>query len=148
MTATIDSNGSFERQYLFVLWRKARPARERILADLAREFKVLERFEVSWPWWKTPALLRTFYSDRRWVRWLRKAITCGAWRFEAILVEDERPEFATADDEGYFPGENRHVHDVKQRYRKWTGGRWRVYSSATQAETRYQYGFLKESKEF
>ena len=128
--------------YLFVLWRKARPCRDRILEDLAREFTVLEHIPVRWPWWRTPALLRAFYSDRRWIRWIRKALTCGAWSFEAVLVRDERPDFAHGGGGGYFSGENRHVHDVKQRYRRWAGGRWRVHSSATQKETRFQYRFL------
>lgn len=128
--------------YLFVLWRKARSQRGRILADLAREFTVIERFDIRWPWWRTPALLRAFYLDRRWIRWVRKALTCGAWSFEAVLVRDEHPRFALAGEPGYFKGENMHVHDVKQRYRKWTGGRWRVHSSATPKETRHQFRFL------
>ena len=134
--------GDVDNLYLFVLWRKARPQRERILADLAREFTVLERFDVKWPWWRTPALLRAFYSDRRWIRWIRKAMTCGAWSFEAVLVRDGHPDFAGTGEAGYFPGENKHVHDIKQRYRRWTGGRWRVHSSATPGETAYQYKFL------
>lgn len=128
--------------YLFVLWRKAQPHRERIIGDLSREFTVLERIDIHWPWWRTPALLRAFYSDHRWIRWIRKALTCGAWSFEAVLVHDAHPDFARAGDAGYFPGENRHVHDVKQRYRHWTGGRWRVHSSATWQETQVQYAFL------
>ena len=121
--------------HLFVLWRKARLHRERILADIAREFTVLERFDVRWPLFKTPARLRAFYSDRRWVRWLRKAVTCGAWSFEAVLVRDDRPVYG--DD-----GENLHAHEVKMRYRGWTGGRWRVHSSSGEGEARYQYKFL------
>ena len=129
--------------YLFVLWRKARPHRERILADLERRFTVLERFDIRWPWWRTPFLLRAFYSDRRLVRWFRKAVTCGAWSFEAVLVRDERPEYAVAArDAGYCDGENMHVHDVKHRYREWTGGRWRVHSSFSPRETARQYQFL------
>ena len=128
--------------HVFVLWRKARPSRERILADLAHEFSVVERMDVRWPWWRTPALLRAFYSDRRWFRWIRKALTCGAWSFEAVLVRDETPDVATGREGGYSPGENRRIRDVKEKYRKWTGGRWRVHASAEPRETAYQYRFL------
>lgn len=128
--------------HLFVLWRKARSSRERIMADLAREFTVVERFDVHWSWWKTPALLRAFYSDRRWFRWIRKALTCGAWSFEAALVRDDRPDVAAKREGEYCAGENKRIRDVKKRYREWTGGRWRVHASATAAETACQYLFL------
>ena len=124
--------GSF---HVFVLWRKARPFRDRILEDLAREFTVLERVDVRWPWWRTPALLRAFYLDRRWIRWIKKAITCGAWSFEAVLVRDEHPDIAERRELDYFAGENKRVRDVKKKYRQWTGGRWRVHASATPEET-------------
>lgn len=128
--------------HIFVLWRKARPVRERILADLAREFVVLERIPVRWPWWRTPALLRAFYSDRRWVRWIRKSLTCGAWSFEAVLVRDDHPDIAVRREGEYCAGENKRMRDVKNRYREWSGGRWRVHASATPEETAYQYRFL------
>ena len=128
--------------HVFVLWRKARPFRERILADLAREFTVLERVDVRWPWWRTPMLLRGLYLDRRWIRWIRKAVTCGAWSFEAVLVRDDHPDIALRRDEECCDGENRRIRAVKKKYRQWTGGRWRVHASATPEETRYQYRFL------
>ena len=128
--------------HVFVLWRKARPARERIFADLAREFTVLEHIDVRWPWWRTPALLRAFYADRRWIRWFQKALTCGAWSFEAVLVRDDHPDIALRHEADYCTGENKRVRDVKKKYRAWTGGRWRVHGSTTPEETRYQYRFL------
>ena len=128
--------------HVFVLWRKARPFRDRIVADLAREFTVLERINVRWPWWKTPALLREFYKDRRWIRWIKKAMTCGAWSFAAFLGSDERPDIALRREADYSPGENKRVRDVKKKYREWTGGRWRVHASATPEEAIHQYRFL------
>lgn len=128
--------------HVFVLWRKAQPQRVRILDDLSREFTVIERFDVHWPWWRTPALLRAFYMDRRWMRWLRKALTCGAWSFEAVLVRDDHPDIAERREADCGPGENKRIRDVKKRYRQWAGGRWRVHASTTPAETAYQYFFL------
>ena len=128
--------------HVIVLWRKARPFRERIRADLAREFAIVESMSVRWPWWRTPALLRAFYDDRRWMRWIRKALTCGAWSFEALLVRDDRPDVATCRDGECAAGENRRMREVKKKYREWTGGRWRVHASATPDEAAYQYRFL------
>ena len=128
--------------HVFVLWRKAHPVRERILADLESEFVVLERIRVRWPWWRTPALLRAFYSDRRWIRWIRKALTCGAWSFEAVLVRDDRPDIAVRREGECRAGENKRMREAKKRYREWSGGRWRVHASATPEETAYQYRFL------
>ena len=129
--------------HLFVLWRRARPQRERILADLAREFTVLERIDVRWPWWRAPSLVYAFYEYRHnWLFWLRKAVTCGAWSFEAVLVRDDRPEIAAKREGECIAGENKRIRDAKKRYREWTGGRWRVHASATPKETAYQYRFL------
>ena len=116
--------------------------RDQILSDLVREFALVERFDVCWPWWRTPALLRAFYSDHRWIRWIRKAITCGAWSFEAVLVRDDRPDIALRREGECVAGENRRIRDVKKRYREWAGGRWRVHASATPEEAAYQYRFL------
>ena len=128
--------------HVFVIWRKARPFSDRIRSDLAREFAVVERLDVRWPWWRTPALLRAFYGDRRWIRWIRKALTCGAWSFEAILVRDDRPDISPCAEGECLAGENRRIRVVKKKYREWTGGRWRVHASATPEETVYQYRFL------
>lgn len=128
--------------HVFVLWRKARFARERILADLAKEFVVVERFDVHWPWWKTPALLRAFYADRRWIRWIRKALTCGAWSFEAVLVRDDSPDVAERCEGEYSAGENRRIRDAKKRYRDWAEVRWCVHASTSKPETQHQYAFL------
>lgn len=128
--------------HVFVLWRKARVCRDRILADLSKEFTIVEHITVHWPWWRTPARLRAFYADRRWIRWVRKAITCGAWSFEAVLVRDDHPDIATRREGDYCIGENKRMRDMKKRYREWTGGRWRVHASATLQETAYQYRFL------
>lgn len=128
--------------HVFVIWRKARPFRDRILADLAREFEVLERCDAHWTWWRTPVLLRAFYADHRWIRWFRKALTCGAWSFEWLLVRDDRPDIVTRSEGECVQGENRHIREVKKKYRAWTGGRWRVHASATPDEAVYQYRFL------
>lgn len=128
--------------HVFVLWRKARSSSDRIVEDLSREFEIVERIHVRWPWWRTPALLREFYSDWRWIRWIRKALTCGAWSFEALLLRDDRPDIALRREGEYCAGENKRIRDVKNKYRGWTGGRWRVHASATPEETAYQYKFL------
>lgn len=128
--------------HVVVLWRRARPFRDRILADLEREFTVVERLNIHWSCWRTPALLRAFYCDRRWIRWIRKAITCGAWSFEALVVRDDQSDVAPRREGEYVEGENRRIRDIKKKYREWTGGRWRVHASATPEETAYQYRFL------
>ena len=53
--------------------------------------------------------------------------------FRMIMVED-----ASAPERG----ENPRIVEAKHLYRKWAGRRWRVHSSTTYGETRYQYWLL------
>ena len=53
--------------------------------------------------------------------------------FRMIMVEDEMAPAS---------GENLRIVEAKHLYRKWAGKRWRVHSSSSGAETRYQYWLL------
>lgn len=133
-----------EAFHLIVLWKRARKHKEQILMDLAQRFVIVDEIDIRWPWWRVPLLLRGFYSDRRWVRWFRKGLTCGANAFSVVLVKDEAPEIAEENELGYCVGENKKMRFAKQRYRSWCG-RWSVHASATQEEAVYQFRFLTGS---
>ena len=54
-----------------------------------------------------------------------------------IMVEDETVPVR---------GENPRIVEAKHLYRRWAGRRWRVHSSTSYGETRYQYWLLTDRR--
>ena len=119
--------------YLFIVWQRGRRFEDRIRADLASRFRILKEYEISWPWWHSIHNFTFLYRHVAFFSWLRKCWTCGMGPFRMIMVED-----ASAPERG----ENPRIVEAKHLYRRWAGRRWRVHSSTTYGETRYQYWLL------
>lgn len=120
--------------YLFIVWQRGRKFEERIRQDLSAKFRILKEYEVSWPWYHSIHNFTFLYRHVAFFSWLRKCWTCGVGPFRMIMVED--PSRALE------KGENPRIVAAKHLYRRWAGKRWRVHSSTTFGETRYQYWLL------
>lgn len=121
--------------YLFIVWQRGRKSEDRIRSDLMTKFRILKEYEISWPWWHSIHNFTFLYRHVAFFSWLRKCVTCGTGAFRMIMVEDPEPL------ESRF-AENPRIIAAKRLYRQWAGRRWRVHSSVTRAETRYQYWLL------
>ena len=121
--------------YLFIVWQRGRKSEDRIRSDLMTKFRILKEYEISWPWWHSIHNFTFLYRHVAFFSWLRKCVTCGTGAFRMIMVEDPEPL------ESRF-AENPRIIAAKHLYRRWAGKRWRVHSSASRAETRYQYWLL------
>ena len=121
-------NETVSELQLFVLWAKARFAEKRILADLKREVEIVGTVELAW---EEPAITayRKFYGIAL-LDGVRKLKHCGTGPFLLIVVRDQVP----AGGEDPSMRENRHIHGLKQRYRNWTGRRFRVHSTINASE--------------
>lgn len=114
--------------HVFVLWPKAMPWRERILADISSKVEIICTKELSWP---CPALegYGKFYGSVL-VDAKRKARRCGSGPFLVVVVRDSEPDM----DDNPLLG-NRKVNDMKEMYRNWTGKhKFRVHASRTRDE--------------
>jgi hypothetical protein len=118
---------------VFLLWWRARPQQDRILADLARRFDVLEVTELDWQPGRFSESLTCFYgtalppnSDKERV--------CGTGPPLAIVVEDREPHYGVRRTTRGFARVNVHTFAAKRRYRRWTGGGHRVHASQTPRE--------------
>ena len=120
--------------YLFIVWQRGRRFEERIRNDLSSKFRILREYEISWLRRHSINNFSVFYRHIAFFSWLRKCWTCGTGAFRVIMVEDPKPAPAE--------GENPRIVAAKHLYRAWAGRRWRVHSSTTYAETRYQYWLL------
>lgn len=121
--------------YLFVLWSEARTQESRILADLAATFTVLEILEVTWAPDETFSRnLSRMYGDAL-PPGSDKEVHCGTGPCLAVVVQDRRPRFGLRRTGRGRKVLNSSVFDARLRYRRWTGGGYRVHASDSTAET-------------
>ena len=122
--------------YLFIVWQRGRKSEDRIRSDLMTKFRILKEYEISWPWYHAIHNFTFFYRHIAFFSWLRKCWICGTGPFRVIMVEDPDPTPLAP------LQENVKMVTTKHTYRKWAGKRWRVHSSTTLPETRYQLWLL------
>lgn len=122
--------------YLFIVWAKGRHFEEKIREDLASKFTILKEYEVSWPWYYSIHNFSFFYRHIAFFSWLRKCWICGTGAFRVIMIEDMDSTPLAPDEEDVKMVETKH------KYRRWAGKRWRVHSTTTIPETRYQLWLL------
>lgn len=119
---------------LFVIWEQARRDEREILADLARRFRLIQAYEISW----TPELVRRnyarFYSDLD-VRGVYHEINKGNGPFVAATVIDPHPVHDQRDTSRGPRVVNVNFHDAKLEYRDRIG-HLGLHCSETAAETR------------
>lgn len=127
--------------HLFVLWEKARRAEARILADLAREMPIIWQGEMTFRG-DAAAAYEAFYGAQQSVngtRWLvngaRKAKKCGSGPFRVVIVRDDDPHYGPrlVHADRYYVA-NERMYDLKARYRKWAGRRYRIHSTTDRDE--------------
>jgi hypothetical protein len=119
--------------HVFVLWSRARNQQERILADLRRQFIVLDVAELGWHPARFSESLTCLYgtalppnSD--------KERECGTGPPLAIVVADHRPRYGLRRTTRGMARVNARTFAAKRRYRRWTGGGHRVHATQTPGE--------------
>jgi hypothetical protein len=119
--------------HLFVVWSEARAAEARILEDVEARFRLLDLVEVTWsPEAFSQSLVR-FYGSAL-PPGSDKELHCGTGPFVVAIVEDRRPRRRPRRTGRGWALVNPSVIDARTRYRKWTGGGYRVHASETAAE--------------
>lgn len=107
----------------------------RILADLAAHFTVLDVLEVTWTPDETFSRnLSRMYGDAL-PPGSDKEVHCGTGPCLAVVVQDRRPRFGLRRTGRGRQVLNSSVFDARLRYRRWTGGGYRVHASDSTAET-------------
>ena len=119
---------------MFVLWSEARTCEDRIVADLADRFDLLDLVEVTWSLQHFGRSLTNFYGSAL-PSGSAKEQECGTGPFLVAVVRDRRP-FPQPRRVGRrrFELVNSRVARARARYRKWTGGGYKVHASASVAE--------------
>ena len=143
MTADAAASGERGNVFLFVVWSAARQFEREISDEVAKRFKVLRDFEVTWPRSHFVDNLAAFYGWRSWHVWRNKARKCGTGPFRVIVVEDPSPVWIREHDTtGHELVVDANVYELKRSFRALTGHSNVVHSSVTPEETAHQLAAL------
>jgi hypothetical protein len=118
---------------VFVLWESARPSQRRILDDLARRFDVHDVLELTWPAGVFSRNLTRLYGEAL-PQGSDKEHECGTGPFLVVVASDSRPRYATRRTTRGLRRVNKRAARAKSRYRRWTGGGFRVHGSLDRVE--------------
>jgi hypothetical protein len=118
---------------VFVLWETARSSQDRILADLARRFEVCDVIEVTWPPEVFSRNLTRLYGEAL-PSGSDKEEQCGTGPFLVVVATDRRPHHGLRRTTRGLRRVNTRLARAKARYRRWTGGGFRVHGSLDRAE--------------
>jgi hypothetical protein len=119
--------------HVFILWSRAEPHAERIVADLRQKFELLDARRVTWAPENFGRNLRRLYGFDLPER-VDKASGSGAGPLTVYVVRDPSPVYEPrARSWGMHPA-NVRAYDSKQLYREWTGGGFRVHATNEPAE--------------
>ena len=119
--------------YLFVIWEKARPHAEKIVADIARHMKVLAVLNQSWPTDACRGYAR-FYGAKAKLA-AGKVESCGGGSFVTVIAEDTSPRYGWRETSRGTECVNLRAFLMKQRYRGWANGGHCVHSTNSRKET-------------
>ena len=124
--------------YLFVVWSTGLDVRDRIEAEIEEHFKVLKRFDVTWPAKNFINNFAAFYGWKGRLIWWKKKKRSGTGPFRMIVVEDPAPEFdpkQAGDEQKYLV--NLRMLAAKSRFRKMSSLTNIAHSAINEDETRH-----------
>jgi hypothetical protein len=114
--------------FVVVLWERARTQETRILDDLARRFVLCDVVEVHWPRATFRRGLTRVYGEAL-PPGSDKEAECGTGPFLVIAGRDPRPHHGLRRTTRGSALVNTRLARAKRRYRRWTGGGFRVHGS-------------------
>jgi len=116
-----------------VLWSTALTATRRIVDDLSRGFELVGSYRIEWAPERFAENLRRLYGFALPER-VDKTLGSGTDPFLLLVVRDPAPVYGPRRRSWGEGVVNVALYDAKYRYRKWTGGGFRVHTTIDRAE--------------
>ena len=130
-----------EGVYIFILWENARFEQDKILSDIDDNFTILETVDIEWSQDKFSNNISRFYGEKLPDR-SHKERHCGRGGFLLVVVYDRLPVMTEREtSKGNFIV-NGKMFDLKDKFRKWTGGGHKIHCSNNIHETRHDLSLL------
>jgi hypothetical protein len=130
-----------EELHLFIIWENARAIEDKILADIANNFKILKVYEVHWSESKFSENLSRFYGTQLPPN-SRKEVHVGTNPFLAVIVEDQNPKYNVHTTTKGDKRVNSNLFTAKATHREWSGGGHKVHATNTKLEADHNLTLL------
>ncbi len=127
--------------HLFIVWSEATQYKEKILKDIKQKFLLLEEVEVTWTKKLFSENLSRFYGENL-PKKSQKEKHCGSDSFHCFVVKDVNPNYCIRETSKGFRVVNVNCFDLKQLYRKWSGGGHKIHATDNEFESQIQLALL------
>lgn len=121
--------------HVVIVWERALPVLDRILADARRRLVVRDVVRVSWSPERFRRSLSRLYGTALPPDSVKER-ECGTGPFVVLVVEDEQPRTVARRSQGGWSRVNANLLAAKRRYRRWAAGSYAVHTTLTGAEAR------------
>jgi hypothetical protein len=118
---------------VFVIWSSARGLQDAIVADLERRFALADVVELTWPGEAFSRNLMRLYGSVL-PPGSEKELETGTGPFVMVVAVDERPRYGLRRTSRGLRRVNVSAAAAKRRYRRWSGGGFKVHGSLDAAE--------------
>jgi hypothetical protein len=119
--------------HLFILWSSALAHADAIYADLEQQFELVDSFLVTWGPDRFRENMLRLYGFAIPER-IDKTTGTGTDPFHVVVVRDVAPRYETRWRSWGLGPANARTYDAKLRYRRWTGGGFRVHATIDRRE--------------
>lgn len=144
MHPTVSERNPKPELHLFIVWSKAIPLLDAIVADMRHRFDILDAYLVCWSQSLFSFNLSRFYGTRL-PDGSFKEKHCGRDPFCLIIVRDHQPRYEERQTSVGIETVNVNLFDAKQHYRNLAGGGHRIHATNTPEETDHDLMLLLET---
>lgn len=127
--------------HLFILWERARNKEQEILADIKKHLKIIECFDIGWNKKLVADNFSRFYGVKLPDN-SAKEKECGNGRFLLVTVADENPHYEFVETSRGHEYVNTNIFNLKEKYRKLTGGGHKIHATNNSKETNHDIVLL------
>lgn len=117
-----------EEYGLIIIWENARYCEKKIINDLEKRFKLINRFEIEWNKKLFSENLTRFYGENL-PRNSFKEKHCGNGKFLLLILQDKNPLYCYRRTSAGKKNVNVNFFDSKEMYRLWTGGGHMIHAT-------------------
>ena len=126
---------------LIILWEKSRDRESDILNDIQKKLKILECYEIEWNPDNAINNFIRLYNFGEYAA-LYKKDEEGIGKFLLITVMDENPKYDYEKTTVGVEYVNVKMQRLKNLYRKWAGGRFKIHTTVKQEELNHDITLL------
>jgi len=127
--------------HLIVLWANARYKESEILDDIKTHVDIMDAYDVHWSCDCVADNFSRFYGTNL-PKNSYKEQECGTTGFLLLVVRDNNPKYEMTETSRGHEYVNVNIFELKQKYRKWTGGGHKIHTTNSVVETNHDSALL------